>query len=327
MKKYRYTALILLVVMIFTPYLAYIMNNKNVEDTVETNPVFDMEISVYRTQSESVEKIRCYDYICGVVAGEMPANYEEEALKAQTIAAFTYTINKMNYVKQNPESDIGHKGAFVCDDFSHCKAYLNKDDAKEKWGKKWFDKHYQSIENAVESSLGRIITYNGEAVNAVFHSISSGKTASAKEIWDSEVGYLQSVECEYDKSAKDYETTLTLSHKEFSDKLYGELGITLPQNPSEWISSITYSDSGIVKEFQICDTELSGTYIRKLFSLRSAAFDFEIGDENVLFTVYGHGHGVGMSQYGANEMAKNGKSCDEILKYFYTNVEIENYEI
>lgn len=327
MKKYRLTAFILLVVMIAVPYLAYITNNKMTTEPEKEKPIFDMEISVYRTQSKEVEKIRCYDYICGVVAAEMPANYEAEALKAQTVAAFTYTVNKMNYVKNNPESDIGHNGAFVCDDFSHCKAYLDKDTAKEKWGSSWYNKYYPCIESAVESSLGKIITYNGEAVNAVFHSVSSGKTASAKEIWDSEVSYLQSVECEYDKSAKDFESFLSLSHKEFADKLYSELGITLPQNPSEWSSSITYSESGVVNEFKICDTVLSGTYIRKLFSLRSAVFSFEIKENGVLFTVHGYGHGVGMSQYGANEMAKEGKNCDEILKYFYTGVEIEFYEI
>ncbi len=313
--------------MLIIPYSAYIFNgteNEEVQQS-EENSIFDMEITVYKSEDKTVEVMKCYEYICGVVAGEMPASYEKEALKAQAVAAFTYTVNKMNYVTRSPDSDIGHKGAYVCDDYSHCKAFLSKDKAKEKWGKKTYNKYYPNIESAVSDVLGKIITYNGEAINAVFHSISSGKTASAAEIWGTDVSYLTSVNCEYDKSARDYESKTEFSKEEFCTILYNELGITLPDDVNEWKTSITYNESGVVNKFIINGTELSGTYIRKLFSLRSAAFDFSANEKSVTFTVYGYGHGVGMSQYGANEMAKEGKNYEEILKYFYTGIEIEDY--
>lgn len=329
MYKFRIAAFILLISMIVIPYGVYILNGNSISENPENTDntsVADMEILLYRTESGQVEKVNCFDYICSVVAGEMPASYETEALKAQAVAAFTYTVNKMEYVTQNPDSDIGHCGAYVCDDYTHCKAYLEKEIAEEKWGSAVFKKYYPRIENAVSEVLGEMLTYNGKTVNAVFHAISNGKTLSAKEVWGTDVEYLQSVKCEWDKGAEGYNSKTELTHSEFSKKIYDELGITLPENADEWESSITLTDSGTVQEFKICETVLSGTYIRKLFSLRSASFDFEITKDGVVFDVRGYGHGVGMSQYGANEMAKQGKNYKEILKYFYTGVEIENFK-
>lgn len=332
MRGYRILAVLLLLVMMFVPYFT-VMVFGGVKDTVphtsdpEKNKIFDMDITLYRTKTDKVETVKCYEYICAVVSGEMQANYNAEALKAQTVAAFTYLINKMNYVLENPDSDIGHKGAYVCDDYTHCKAYLEKQDALKKWGDEWYEKYYPNIENAVTESLGKIITYEGLPINAVFHAISNGKTCSAAEVWGTDVPYLQSVESLADKTANDYETTASFSHDQFSQILYDELGVVLPDDYSGWLGESKLCDSGMVDEITIASTVYSGTLIRQMFSLRSSTFEMSVTDTDVIFTVRGYGHGAGMSQYGANEMAKKGNSYEQILTYYYTGTKIEDYKI
>jgi len=330
MRKYRLLAMLLLLAMIIVPYFTIlIFSDKNESiphsDNGEKNEIFNMDITVYITKTKKIKTVKCYDYICGVVAGEMQANYNEEALKAQTVAAFTYMVNKMNYVKENPDSDIGHNGAYVCDDYTHCKAYLEKEDAEKKWGSEWYNKYYPNIEKAVSECLGKIITYNDMPINAVFHSISNGETCTAAQVWGTDVPYLQSVECDYDKKADGYESTAVLTHDEFSKIFYDELGVVLPADYKTWLGEIKKCDSGMVDEINIAGTSYAGTLIRKLFSLRSSTFTVDISDTEVTFKVLGYGHGVGMSQYAANEMAKNGKTYDQILKYFYKDVKIEDY--
>lgn len=315
---------VLIIPLVFSTFLknnsSYIAPNPKMQD------VFDMQITLYRTSSNTVETLSCYDYICGVVTGEMPASYNIEALKAQTVAAFTYMINKIEYQKANPDADLGHNGAYMCDDYNHCKAYLPYVEAVKKWGES-YKNMYTQIENAVSASLGKVITYNGRPINAVFHSISGGKTCNAYEIWGSDIEYLKSVDSECDKTADGYKSQVTLSCAEFSNIFYEQLGIILPTDSSDWIGDITRFDSGTVDKILIFGTEYSGTYIRKLFSLRSSNFEITRGDDSIVFTVYGYGHGVGMSQNGANEMAKTGKEYTEILKHYYTGVKIEDYKI
>ncbi len=332
MRKYRIFALIFLIIMLVVPYFATFFKNKPDVEAIPEIPVgmediFNMEISLYRTKSGKVETLNCFDYICGVVAGEMPASYETEALKAQTVAAFTYMVNKMEYVKQNPDSDIGHNGAYVCDDYTHCKAYLEKSSTAKKWGNDWYAKYYPSIELSVTAVLGKIITCNNLPINAVFHAVSNGKTCSAKEVWGTDISYLQSVESVSDTSSPDFKSVKNLTHTEFCDVFYDNLGVVLTADYKSWLGQIKKTDSGMVEEIIICETAYAGTYIRKLFSLKSSTFDIKITDSEVEFTVYGYGHGVGMSQYGANEMAKLGCTYDQILKHYYIGVEIADYKI
>lgn len=299
----------------------FVKDQKNQPDAQINPDIANMQIKLYRTQSGSVEMINCYDYIVGVVMAEMPSGYNSEALKAQAVAAFTYTVNKM---EKSQTSD--HNGGYVCDDYNHCKAYLSKDDAEQKFGSS-FDSAYFKISQAVTQTLGKVITYQNEPINAVFHSISGGVTASAKEIWGSDIAYLQSVNCDFDKSANGYQSTVKLSADEFSAVFYEQLGVVLPQNTDEWLGDITRFDSGTVDKITIAGTEYQGSYVRKLFSLRSSNFELKKNEKTFEFTVYGYGHGVGMSQNGANCLANDGKDYIEILKYFYKDVEITDYKI
>ena len=215
----------------------------------------------------------------------------------------------------------------MCDDYNHCKAYLPQADIIKNWGESYYNKMYSKIESAVYDVLGKMITYNDKPINAVFHAVSCGKTASALEVWGSDIAYLQSVDCTFDKSSKDGISYLILTKKEFSDVFYDSLGVILPSDDSAWIGEINYHPSGLVDTINIGGTMYEGTHIRKLFSLKSAAFDIEISNNKIKFNVYGYGHGVGMSQNGANELAKQGYDYASILEYFYTDVKITDYKI
>jgi len=209
MKVLKWYALALFLTMLVVPAVMYTLF---FEDNTPTPPqntaASDMQITLYRKNSDSVETLDCYSYICGVVAAEMPASFEPEALKAQTVAAFTYMLNKINH-------DPSHKdGAFLCDDYNHCKAYLSEDELVSLWGESYYNKSYIKIKNAVSSSLGKVITYDGSPINAVFHNISGGTTASALEVWGSDIPYLQSVPCESDKDCDGYKSSKSLTTSE-----------------------------------------------------------------------------------------------------------------
>ncbi len=321
MKALKWYALALFLTMLVVPAVMYTLFFEGTAPAEPQNPdVTDMQITLYRTESDSVEVLDAYSYICGVVAAEMPASFETEALKAQTVAAFTYALNKINY-------EPSHKdGAHLCDDYNHCKAYLSEAQVQNHWGDAYYNKMYKKIKNAVSAVLGKVITYDGVPINAVFHNISGGNTASAKEVWGADIAYLQSVPCKSDTKCDDYNSSLTLTEKEFADVFFQSLGVVLPSDSEGWIGEISYHPSGLVNEVNIGGTLYSGTYIRKLFSLKSAFFEITQKKSKIVFDVRGHGHGVGMSQNGANALAKQGKTYDEILKYFYTDVKIDDFE-
>lgn len=316
MQKLKLPAILIFLSALLVPLTMYaifgVPEGNDPAPGVERSAVFDMEISLYRTETDKVETVRCYEYICGVVAAEMSADFEPEALKAQAVAAFTYMLNKMNH--EIPEE---HNGAYMCDDYNHCKAYRPYDGAERQ----------KSITDAVSQTLGKVITYDGAPINAVFHSTSCGMTASAYEVWGSDIAYLQSVECASDMSHESFETKVILAKSEFANVFYEQLGVRLPEDESGWLGGITLFPSGYVDKLTVDGTEYDGTYIRKLFSLRSASFDVGLSGDSIVFTVRGYGHGCGMSQNGANAMAKNGSSYEQILAHFYKDTQLSDYKI
>lgn len=328
MQKIKTLIIVYLIILLIFPYAVYLLVDVKTPKPSDNRPeICDMEVLLYRHKNGTVTTVSCFDYLCATLAGEMNSNSPTEALKAQTVACFTYMLNKMNYVLQNPKENIGHNGGYVCDDSSHCMAYLEKSDAREKWGDSYFEKYYPNIENAVLSVIGEMITFDSKPINAVFHSMSNGSTHSALEVWGTDVSYLQPSDCSNDKNENDYLSTVTFSSDDFKNVFFEQLGVTLPESPELWIGDIHKTDTGLVKQITVSDTLYSGTHIRTLFSLRSASFDVEYKDNNIVFTVYGYGHGVGMSQRFACSLANEGYSYRKILQHFYKNTEIENYKI
>ncbi len=284
----------------------------------------DKTISVYFTDQERVETVRLEEYLIGVVAGEMPATFEPEALKAQAVAARTYIINRAN--SGNAESLQQHKGAVICTDPSHCKAYIGLEATKENWKENW-SAYYQKIRQSVEETAGIIITYDNEPISAVFHSTSSGRTENAEDVWGGSVPYLQSVESHGEELSPRYTSTVQVSTAEFQNKLKAAFPeIVFSEQKESWVEGKEATASGSVKIIRIGGQDIKGTKIRELFGLRSTNFTLGFQNDTIVFQVIGNGHGVGMSQYGANYMASQGATYQEILKQYYQGVALEKID-
>ena len=250
----------------------------------------------------------------------MPADFEEEALKAQAVVARTYTIYTIEHNKEK------HENADICDNSSCCQAWILKEDRLARWDEDKREANWAKIENAVRSTAGKVVTYNGEAIDAFFHSNSGGKTEEVSNVWGgTDLPYLQSVETSGEDAYSQYASEVILTKVEFENKIkdkYPEF--VIDYNDSECIKIIEYTQGNRIKTIKIGNLELSGVEVRSLIGLRSANFVVEISDDNIKFSVKGYGHGVGMSQTGADSMAKQGSNYEDIIKHYYTGVEITN---
>lgn len=285
----------------------------------DASPVFKEEekhtettISVFNPQNDETSFYNLEEYLVGVVAAEMPALYEEEALKAQAVAARTYILNKK-------EKDIEeHKGADICSSPSHCKAYEDTDALKEKWGKD-FDKNLKKIKRAVSETENLLITYEGVPIEAYFFALSNGKTDSSEDIWGGALPYLKSVDSSFDKEAENFLKTQSFTLSEFNSRL------GLPENTPLSFSVLEKTKGGRIKTITIGGKSFSGNEIRSIFSLPSSDFEINKKGNEIAITTKGLGHGVGMSQFGANSLAKSGKSFSEILLHYYKGCKIEDF--
>lgn len=287
------------------------------------------KIRVYDCKTDRVAEHDFEEYMVGVLAGEMPASYEMEALKAQAVAGRSYILDRMeNYRKNGAPPE--HKGADICNDSSHCKAWLSVETACEKWGESWAKNYLPKLQAAVRDTRGEYMVYEGQTVKAFFYSASSGRTETAHDVWGgSNYPYLQSVESVGDTTAPDFESTVTVAKADFVQKLQSKNGaVTVSEPLSSMIGEAEHTEGGSVSAVVLGGQSFKGTEIRTLFGLRSANFTIDAQDDDVVFHVKGYGHGVGMSQYGANYMAKQGKTYREILQHYYTGVDFSmlNYQ-
>lgn len=296
--------------------------NQNKENIIED---INYDYSKYGTikllhkKSGQIEKIAIDEYLYGVVSAEMPVNYELEALKAQAVAARTYTI----YQISNNEGK--HEDADICDDSTCCQAWISKEDKMKKWKENQRVNNWNKIVKAVNSTAGQIMTYNNKPINAFFHSNSGGKTELASNVWigGKDFPYLQSVETSGEDGYTQYNSEVIISKNDLLEKLKKEyIDIKIDFNEKESIKILEYTESGRVKNVRFGNTEIAGTKVRSMLNLKSTNFSIRIENDNIIFTVIGYGHGVGMSQTGADSMAKQGKNYEEILKHFYTGIEI-----
>ena len=264
----------------------------------------------------TVEVLTMADYLQRVVAAERPASFEGEALRAQAVCARTYSLWKQ--AAGSHEAD----GADICADSSCCQAYIAPEEAAQRWGENeaaWSAK----IAGAVADTDGQVLTYEGAPIQAVFFSSADGSTADAAEVWGRSLPYLVPVDSPEGDEVPNYRSTVTLPADSVRKLARGAgLGCDLSGEPSGWFQNLTRSASGRVASVELGGVSLSGGAARSLFSLRSASFDVTEKDGVFTFSVTGYGHGVGMSQYGANAMAKAGSGWREILAHYYTGVEL-----
>jgi stage II sporulation protein D len=273
----------------------------------------EMEVTVYRMNDKATETMTLENYVKGVLASEMPASFELEALKAQAISARTFIIKTLltKNIKNLPlQADIT--------DSTLEQVYKNDDELKAMWKNDDYEKNLKRVTQAVNETLGLILTYNGEPVDASFFAISNGYTINSEDYWTTSIPYLRSVPSPWDlTSPKLFETKIISI-----DEVEKELGVKIPSNGE--IGKVQKSSNGRVTNIEISGKKFSGREVREALGLKSTDFVFKrIGDE-IEVTTKGYGHGVGMSQYGANGMALEGKNYIDILKYYYQGVEIED---
>lgn len=282
--------------------------NYNMECSVKTTFFYSspQKINVKDSISNKISTMDLENYVIGVVAAEMPASFPIEALKAQAIASRTYAMYKIENSTKNFD---------VVTDVSNQK-YITIIEMKDKW-KNDFDKYYEKIKDAVEGTKGQILKYNGEIIESFYFSMSNGFTEDSSYVFGEEKDYLKSVESKYESSLKNFSY-----EKEFTKDEFCKL-LSISCNEIV-ISNIIRSNSNRVNSISINNETFKGTDIRKKLNLRSTDFIINVNGSNVIITTFGYGHGVGMSQYGAMGLANDGYSYEEILKYYYKNVEIDN---
>ncbi|MCR8850045.1 stage II sporulation protein D [Rossellomorea sp. SC111] len=280
-------------------------NTPSVEELAES-----VEVAVYRSNQDLIEKLPLEQYVVGVVAGEMPADFEKEALKAQALAARTYMVNQL--MSDDPSVP---KGADVTDTVSH-QVYKNQKELATLWGSD-YDWKIKKISEAVLETKGKVLTYDDKPITAAFFSTSNGYTENSEAYWTDDIPYLRSVESPWDKASPKFEDQKIIPINEFKQKL----GVTLPKDGS--VGTITSRTEGKrVAKVEINGKEFTGREIRDKLGLRSSDFTWYLKDDHIVIATKGFGHGVGMSQYGANGMAKEGKNYKDIVTHYYKDVKI-----
>ncbi len=286
------------------------------EDTPETA---SQKLLTVQVDGEN-QQMALSDYLWGVVAAEMPAAFEQEALNAQAIAARTYVVYRMEH------RSVKHPDADICTDPGCCQAWMSTEDRMAAWSRKNAEAYAQKITKAVDSTQSQILTYKGEPIFAAFHASSAGYTKSAQEVWGEDFPYLQGVKSPEETDAiPNYYSTVKVSAENFKEAVLSALpeADLSSETCGDWIGKERYDDLGLPESIKIGGKWVDTTVVRGWFELRSASFTVEVEEDTIIFYVTGYGHGVGMSQYGANALAKQGKTAAEILKWYYTGVEID----
>lgn len=333
-KPLLYTTILIILFMIIIPIISIegkinLEPNEYIEDqgvsmqtSAEVNTDIyingDEKIKVYRTLQDKIEEVELEEYICGVVANEMQVSFEDEALKAQAIASRTYLVSKK--INSCPIAN----GSDICDS-AHCQVYSSKDELISKWGEENGEKYWNKIKSAVDDTKGMILTYKGELVlYPLFFSTSSGETESAMDASLGDIPYLVSVESKGEEVSPKYTSKKEMALSDLVSAInskYPTSGVNT-SNLSSKLQVMERSEAGGVITLAVGNDEIKGSDFRVIAGLNSTNFTYSINENTIVFECKGYGHGVGMSQWGANVMAKEGKSYDEILKHYYTGINI-----
>ena len=302
-QKYIY---IFFLISIFSSLLVLcLQNKKNIEyETTNNKTNFESEKIIKVSKNSELLELNIDDYLVGVVSCEMPASFEEEALKAGAVAARTYLLNKLE-----------NNNEYVITSTTNDQCYSNAEELKEKW-KEDYDKYLSKIQKVVMETHGEYMTYKDEIIKAFYFSTSNGKTENVENVFGEKLDYLVSVNSIYDTNTTQFSRTIEIPKNEFLTKL------NLDKSNTIEITNVIKNETNRVDKITINDKVFKGTEVRKLLDLRSTDFEIEINNDNVIISTKGYGHGVGMSQYGANELVKMGYDYEKILKHYYTGIKI-----
>ncbi len=321
MKSHLIMTAILFMIMIFFPLITLIDSGEDKKENLtqhtttekSSEPASKTEetemVSLTISATGMIKEMTVEEYVYGTVCAEMPASFHEEALKAQAIACYTY----MKWLKENADNSLASD---ITDSSTIHQAFITEDELRERWGNS-YDIYSEKVKKAVNSVLYEYLTYENETAMTVYHGLSPGRTISASQVWKSEVNYLQSVTAPGDKLSPDINTEVMLTKEEFVTPFDG----TKKENADEILKGIKKNDD-FVSEISYKNRILTATDLRSAYDLKSPYFTIKKTNEGILLTVYGKGHGVGMSQYSADYMARQGSNYKEILAHFYKGTEL-----
>lgn len=289
-------------------------------DSAEVPLTLPSHYLVLDSETGEVLQLTPKEYLLGVTAAEMPASYELEALKAQAVAAHSYALWQMGLQLQTPDPDL--KGAYLSTDPAHFQAYLSEEERRSLWGDR-FNEYEAKVRSAADTAAGLVLTSGGEPVAAAFHALSSGKTEAAETVWGRAEACLLSVSSPWDVESPNLTAETTFTSAEVSAILRAHLeSPALSGDPAQWISVLNRSPSGTVTEAEAAGAKVTGGEVREWFNLPSSNFSVVYSGDSFRFTTKGKGHGVGLSQYGANAMAAQGSTFSEILLHYYSGAEL-----
>ncbi|WP_298024238.1 stage II sporulation protein D [uncultured Dysosmobacter sp.] len=317
-------ALFILPLAVIVPFRSELFGRETPVDETEGAPFVSGDLDARTTlqvlNGDQVEEMDLGTYLVGVVRAEMPASFEQEALKAQAVAARTYTLYKIQTGGNHGDA------ADICTDSTCCQAYISEERARSNWGED-ADAYEKKIEEAVTGTDGQAILYGGVPILAVFHSSSAGLTRAAGEVWINDLPYLQAVASPEAKDAiPNYYSRAEFTAEEFRTRfLAAHPEADLSGAVSGWLGNAVTDTAGSVDTLSVGGVTVKGSELRSILGLRSACFEWEVQEGKLVFFVTGYGHGVGLSQYGANQMAAEGAGYQEILTHYYTGVTVEPY--
>jgi len=327
MKKLGCYIILMIVLVVLLPLI--IVRSISISEETKTKTIenqSDITINVYIENQKKVVKMQLEEYLLGVVAAEMPASYEIEALKAQAVAARTYALGRAAKLYGSGAETI-HNGADVCTSPAHCQAWISKDIAFKRWGLLSSFKYWNRISKGVSATKGQVIEYNNVLINPLFHSNSGGHTENAEDVWAGTAEpYLRGVVSLGEDTTSEYKNEVILEQQDMLkslEKFNPKLEIEDREDILSNIEIQKFSSGDRVIEMNIGNITMKGTEFRKLFQLKSTNFRIaQLSDGKIAITTLGYGHGVGMSQCGANYLAQKGTRYIDILKYYYKGVEI-----
>ncbi len=278
---------------------------------------YDESVTVRLYTGGTIRELSLRNYLIGVVAAEMPASFPEEALKAQAIAARTYTLYKLR-LYEDPSQAESHHGAQLCDDPAHCAAFTDLAvTAASLWGESK-ETYSERVSNAVCETDGMLLAYDNAPIAAVFCAASGKMTESAKDVWGADIPYLVPVDSPGGEDCAKYYGEKRITRSDFCAAFLKEYpSAVFSENDDEWFRSVHRTESGSIRTITVGGVEITGTALRSLLGLNSANFTLRREGDELVFSTEGYGHGVGMSQYGARCLALSGQSCDEILSHYY----------
>lgn len=282
-------------------------------------PAGGQEIKLYLHQEDKVITLPLEEYLVGVVAAEMPAEFPSEALKAQAVAARTYTLKRVN---AGGVTNSLHPEAHVCDDHRHAQAWIDREEMRKRWGLVRYYEYHFKMRRAVDDTAGEVIVYHGELIDPVYHSSCGGQTENSEDVWKFAIPYLRSVSCP-DNADPQPERAVSFDLARLDRALGTNLAAVPAMSGGGILLEVTERTStGRPKTVHIGGLTLPAVSVRERLGLRSTNFTWRQDGDSVTFTTIGYGHGVGMCQYGAKGMATGGSDYREILTHYYTGTSI-----